>query len=229
MRARDSFLAIAAHELRNPMYALGLHLGLAVKAAERSGDDTLIEYLRGAKIALDRYVERATTLLDVSRLNAGHSQVRVEDVDFAAVVRQVVAGFEAEAAFTGAGLSARIPRRLAGRCDRMALEQIVGNLVSNGIRYGAGHPVRVILARDGADAVIAVRDQGPGIPPDEQERIFGRFEQVVDMDMRAGFGIGLWLARSLAQALGGTITLASAPGAGSTFTVRLPLDGPAGT
>ncbi|MBP2299706.1 sensor histidine kinase [Azospirillum picis] len=224
VRARDDFLAIAAHELRNPMYALSLILDTVGRMAQASGDGVMVGAMDQAEKALKRYVERATTLLDVSRLNAGHGEIHVEPFDLAALVRQTAESYAAEAAHTDATLRLDLPRTLPGRWDRLAMEQIVGNLLSNAIRYGAGGPVDLLLAREGDEARLTVRDQGPGIPPEAQDRIFGRFEQVVSSRKRAGFGIGLWLVRSLLQAHGGSIAVDSRPGDGAAFTIRLPLD-----
>lgn len=226
VQARDSFLTVAAHELRNPMYALSLHLGLALKAAETLGDEGLVQSLTGARLSLERFVERATTLLDVSRINGGHKHLHIEEVDFAAIVRQVAASYAAEASYTGAELRLHLPDSLTGFWDGLAVEQIVGNLVSNAIKYGANAPVDVTLTRDGADARLTVRDHGPGIPAEDQERIFGRFEQVMGDHRRAGFGVGLWLVRSLLEAHGGRIAIENAPGGGAVFTARLPLAQP---
>jgi signal transduction histidine kinase len=224
VRARDAFLAIAAHELHNPMYALSLLLNSAHRMAKPTGDEELVRALERATLALQRYVERATTLLDVSRLNAGQVELHIEPVDLSEVVRQAAEGYAAEAAYTKAMIRLALQDRLQGWWDRLAMEQIVGNLMSNGIKYGAGGPVDVTLARENDEVRLSVRDQGPGIPAEAQERIFGQFEQVVSVQKRAGFGIGLWLVRSLLQAHGGSIEVDSRPGEGSTFTVRLPLD-----
>ncbi|WP_207460399.1 HAMP domain-containing sensor histidine kinase [Azospirillum sp. SYSU D00513] len=224
VRARDDFLAIAAHELRNPMHALSLHLGLAQARAARLADAELIGTLDGAGRSLERYIERATVLLDVSRVNAGQRALHLQDLDLAALVRQVAGGHAAEAAYTGAALLLDLPDSLYGRWDGMAVEQILGNLLSNAIKYGAGGPVEVTLARREAEALLTVRDHGPGIAAEDLERIFGRFEQVVSRAPRAGFGIGLWLVRSLLEAQGGSIAVQSRPGEGAAFTVRLPLD-----
>lgn len=224
VRARDAFLAIAAHELRNPMYALSLTLDAALRMAQPTGDTDLIQALKQATLALQRYVERATMLLDVSRLNAGCVDLHIEPVDLSALVRQAADGYATEAAHTRVTLRLALPDRLQGWWDRLAMEQIVGNLLSNAIKYGAGGPVDVTLVREGDEVHLTVRDCGPGIPPEAQERIFGQFEQVVSSQRRAGFGIGLWLVRSLLQAHGGSIAVDSTPGDGSAFTIRLPLD-----
>jgi signal transduction histidine kinase len=99
IRARDEFLTVAAHELRNPMHALLLQVMAAEREAARCGDANLIERLERVRLAVERYVERATTLLDVSRINAGCLQLELEDVDFAEIVRQAVDSCSAEAAF----------------------------------------------------------------------------------------------------------------------------------
>ncbi|HYH40010.1 MAG TPA: HAMP domain-containing sensor histidine kinase [Azospirillum sp.] len=224
VRARDAFLAVAAHELRNPMYALSLHLNVALQMAQAGGDGDLIDALQGATRSLSRYVERATTLLDVSRINSGHKDLHIDDVDFAAVVRQVADSHAAEAAYTGATIRLDLPDSLPGRWDALAIEQIVGNLVSNAVKFGADGPVDVVLRAEGDAVRLTVRDRGPGIPPAEMERIFGQFEQVIAGPARAGFGVGLWLVRSLVDAHGGSIAVDSPPGAGAVFTVRLPRD-----
>ena len=121
-------------------------------------------------------------------------------------------------------LIARLPPKLEGRWDRLAAEQIVANLISNAIKYGAGSPVEVSLTEPAPGvAKIQVSDRGPGIASQDRERIFERFQRAVEPGQRrSGFGIGLWLVRSLVQAHGGSIEVDSTPGQGSTFTVHLP-------
>ena len=110
-----------------------------------------------------------------------------------------------------------------GQWDRLAVEQIVANLLSNAIKYGAGTQINIALSSDQTDALLSVSDRGPGISPNDQARIFERFEQAVGkQEKRSGFGIGLWLVKSLVEAHGGTISVHSQLGTGSTFTVRLP-------
>ena len=106
------------------------------------------------------------------------------------------------------------------------MEQIIDNLVSNAIKYGAHRPVE-ICAEDHEDNVcIRVRDHGPGIPVDARSRIFGRFERAVGPDeRRSGFGVGLWVVGQLVNAMGGTIRVDDAAGGGSVFTVTLPRHG----
>jgi two-component system, OmpR family, sensor kinase len=103
------------------------------------------------------------------------------------------------------------------------VEQVVDNLVSNAVKFGAGKPVTVRLRSDGRAACLEVRDSGIGMSVDQQERIFGRFEQIVARHDGSGFGLGLWIASRLVAAMDGRITVSSRPGEGSSFAVMLPL------
>jgi two-component system, OmpR family, sensor kinase len=224
VRARDEFLAIAAHELRSPMHALLLQIASALALARRTGDDELLQRLERVKLVLERYVKRATLLLEVSRINAERMDLRLEEVDIAETLRETIDTYAVEADFHRVRMEVAAPAVLRGRWDRLAIEQVIANLISNAIKYGDGKPVRVTLAAEPLAVRLEVEDQGVGISAENQARIFGRFEQVVTSHTRTGFGVGLWLARSLIDAHRGSIEVRSAPGRGSTFTVRLPLD-----
>src|SRR6185312_3768521 len=224
VRARDEFLAIAAHELRSPMHALMLQVASAIALARRAGHEELLHRLERVRVVLDRYVKRATLLLDVSRINAGSVDLRLEELDLAEVLREIIDTYAVEAAFNLVELRLTVPHVLIGRWDRLAMEQVMGNLISNAIKYGDGKPVEIGLEQEGDRVRIEVRDYGIGISPEDQARIFGRFEQVMTGQARTGFGVGLWLARALIEAHRGSISVASAPGRGAAFTVWLPLD-----
>jgi two-component system OmpR family sensor kinase len=224
VRARDEFLAIAAHELRSPMHALMLQVASAIALARRDGSDELLQRLERVRMVLDRYVRRATLLLDISRINAGAIELRLEDIDIAGALREVVAVYAVEAAFNLVELRLQAPDVLVGRWDGPAIEQVLGNLISNAIKYGDGKPVDVVLSREADRVRLDVKDNGIGISAENQARIFGRFEQVMTGQPRTGFGVGLWLARTLIEAHRGSITVHSVPGQGSAFTVWLPLD-----
>jgi signal transduction histidine kinase len=221
--ARDNLLAIAAHELRNPMHAMLLQVTAALALAKRDRVDMLIPRLERIRHVVDVYVKRATLLLDVARLDARGWPVERRTVDLAQVVREICASYEPEAQHSGCTVVQRLPVSLIGQWDRLAVEQIVANLLSNAIKYGAGTQIDVSLSAAGPDALLCVRDRGPGIALQDRERIFERFEQAVGtQDKRSGFGIGLWLVKSLIQAHGGSISVEGELGVGSTFTARLP-------
>lgn len=112
---------------------------------------------------------------------------------------------------------------VTGMLDRLAVEQVIENLLFNAIKFGMGKPVSLRLRSEGKSARVDVQDRGIGMSPDQQNRIFGRFEQVMTQHHGGGFGIGLWVTRRLVAAMGGQISVSSNPGEGSTFTVILPL------
>jgi signal transduction histidine kinase len=127
---------------------------------------------------------------------------------------------------TAANTSSRIRLDLAAGVsvngDRHRLEEVVENLLTNALKYGGeSKPIRVTLRAEGPDAVIEVSDQGIGIAAEDQARIFNRFERAVSSSKISGLGLGLYIARLIVEAHGGTISVRSALGQGSTFTVRL--------
>jgi signal transduction histidine kinase len=229
LRARDEFLSIAAHELRNPMHSLLLQVSAAVQVARQQGVDPLVRRLERVQQIVDRYVKRASLLLDVGRMNATRMLPQRESVDFAEVVREVVESYAPEAAFNRSPIHVNVPASVPGRWDRLALEQIVSNLISNAIKFGAGSPIAVTLTLENKESPTVrfqVSDRGIGIADVDQERIFGRFERLSTQPGHpAGAGVGLWLVRGLVEAHGGGISVHSASGQGATFAVVLPLDG----
>jgi two-component system OmpR family sensor kinase len=226
LQARDEFLSIAAHELRNPMHSLLLQVSAALQIARQQGASPLARRLERVQHIVDRYVKRASLLLDVGRINANRMRPQVESVDFAEVVRDVVESYSPEAVFNRSLLNVRIPATLCGRWDRLGLEQIVSNLISNAIKFGAGASIDVSLESNQDSSVqFQVHDRGIGIAEADQGRIFGRFERLSgEPGHPAGAGVGLWLARGLVESHGGTIEVRSEPAQGSTFTVTLPID-----
>ncbi len=165
-------------------------------------------------------------LLDVSRITTGRLAMQVEEVDLVSLAREVIDRFNDEAAGRrGAPVTLLGPGgAVVGRWDRMRVEQVLSNLVSNAIKYGAGKPVTVALDGDsgGAIAKIVVVDHGIGIGAVDQERIFGRFERAVSSRHYGGLGLGLWIVRQIVEAQGGTIAVRSEPGVETVFTVELP-------
>ena len=222
IRTRDTFFAAAAHELRNPINALQLQLLSVVRAAERGDDALPLEWVRGrvgkAAHQVSRLVRLIDNLLDVSRIASGRLHVDLEAVDLAAVVSEVVDRLESHEQ----AQIIRVSEPTVGHWDRLRLDQVLTNLVSNALKYGEGRPIQITVKSNGADALLEVSDQGIGIPAEHQERIFERFERVVADRRYAGFGLGLWITSRIVQEFGGSLSVRSEPGSGSTFIVRLP-------
>ncbi len=223
--ARDAFIAVAAHELRNPMTPMigQVDLLLAGIQSGRYSPGQVEERLGRIRQVMLHYVKRASALLDVSRITSGNLRLEATPLDLAELLRQVVETFADTANHAGSSIGLEAPASLPGAWDRLAVEQIADNLISNAIKYGASGPVVVCLEDLGAEVRIRVRDGGPGISPDDRARIFGRFERAIGVDeRRGGFGIGLWVVGQLVEAMDGRITVDDAKGGGSVFDVVLP-------
>jgi PAS domain S-box-containing protein len=227
--ARDDFIATVAHELRNPIAPLMFQIRLSIDKTEqmdRAGEAISAEWARGQfrriEQRLHRLLETLDRLLDVSRLSSGRIDLEFESVDLGDVVREVMASFEAELAVARCEARVTISTPATGWWDRFRLDQICRNLVSNAIRFGAGHPIEVLVDADDTHATLTVRDHGVGIPPHKLDAIFERFERGPEASRSGGFGIGLWVVRNVCAALGGSISVESSVGVGSTFAVSLP-------
>jgi anti-sigma regulatory factor (Ser/Thr protein kinase) len=190
-------------------------------SAGRERDQT-VAGLAAAERQTRRIAKLVASLLDVSRITAGRLDLEVEEVDLATVVQEVLSRHEEELQAAGCALTVRCAGPAVGTWDRLRLDQVVTNLVSNAVKYGAGRPVEVLVRADDHTATLMVRDHGIGIPPEHQKRIFDRFERVVSGRHYGGFGLGLWIVRQIVEAFGGSIDVASQPGEGSTFTVQFP-------
>jgi two-component system, OmpR family, sensor kinase len=226
VHARDAFIAIAAHELRNPMTPiLGYveHMVALGRRPESGYPEAVIIALERLAGLIGEYIKRATTLLDISRITAGKLRIELSVVDLSGIIRQVVHLHRADAQRSRCRLETSIEDNVSGLLDELAVQQITDNLLSNAVKYGAGEPIEVSLVRHGTAARVTVRDYGIGISEDDQARIFDAFERAVTRREHGGFGIGLWVVRQLADAMYGNVHVISRPDQGSTFTVTLPL------
>jgi signal transduction histidine kinase len=223
-RAKSRFLAAASHDLRQPLHALSLYAAALTLRASASGSGQIAGNIREAVESLSKLVD---SLLDISKLDAGAIHPEIQLVDVGTLVERIGQDFAPVAQAKGLELRAWTGEALA-RTDPVLLERIVRNLVDNAIKYTARGSVALTVDARGRDARIAVRDTGQGIPVAERERIFEEFYQIgnPERDRARGLGLGLAIVRRLGHLLGCEIELDTAPGAGSTFTVRLPLAPP---
>lgn len=222
---RDDFLSIAGHELRTPLTALQLQV-LSIERMLKGEID--VEKIRARAEKAARNVVRLSTLvnelLDISRISAGRLTLQLSQFDLSEPVFEVLGRMADELVRAGCTIDVKLEGELRGSWDRLRIEQIVTNLVSNATKYGQGKPIEVRLSPRAGKACLSVRDFGVGISPEDQKRIFERFERAVPSRHSWGLGLGLWIARQLIEAHGGTIRVESAPGAGATFEVELALE-----
>ena len=223
MALREEFLNVAAHELRTPLTALQLDLQRITRqmAGDRPGR-LISEQLSTALRQTRRLGSLIESLLDASTL-AGNAQLELhrEEMDLMDVVGAAESRVRGEIGEGGCPIVVD-GESATGVWDRARLERVVTTLLRNACKYGEGKPVRVVVRPDGEDRLIAVSDEGIGIPVDRQQSIFGRFGRAVSPRAYGGLGLNLYVAQRLAEAHGGRIDLTSAEGKGATFTVRLP-------
>jgi PAS domain S-box-containing protein len=220
---RDEFLSVASHELRTPVTSAQI----AVQSALSVGDDAPASFLRQALASAERQTRRLgrllDALLDVARIEAGRLELQREPVDLGVVAREAAALFAEDARRAGCELRVEAEDGIVGRWDRARIDQVVTNLLSNALKYGAGAPVLVAARRHGEQARLAVRDGGIGIAAEERSRIFERFERAVSSKHYGGLGLGLYIVRRIVDAHQGSVTIDGAPGRGAEFIVDLPL------
>jgi len=224
--ARDEFLAIASHELRTPLTALLLHIQGQLRSLRRNEplgerQEALHQLESTQRMAL-RLAKLIGELLEVSRIVWGRFQPDREEVDLAALVHESLARQEQQLLRANCPVHLEVEGAVRGHWDRGRLDQVVDNLIGNAAKYGAGKPIEVRLRGRAEGVLLEVRDYGIGIDPADQARVFDRFERAVSRKQFGGFGLGLWISRKIVEAHGGSISLLSEPGAGSTFSVELP-------
>jgi signal transduction histidine kinase len=227
--ARDQFLAVVAHELRTPLATLTLLVDCLITPlhphSPTEPGDVVVQ--KRQLVMLKRQVDRLTTLvvemLDVSRITGGGLQLSLGPVDLRDIVRHVLDRFDLEIQRRHVTLMVNAPDPARGIWDAARIDQVITNLISNALKYGAGRPIEVSVRVEASQAVLVVRDHGIGIPDEEQSKIFGPFAPVLAATHHAGLGLSLWMAQQIVQASGGRIKVDSRPEHGSTFTVELPL------
>ena len=225
VQARDEFVSIATHELKEPLTSILLSLQLLqmqAGAGPTVPSDEVRNCIGVIRRQGDRLARLIENLLDVSRINNTRLQLDREALDLCELVHDCVEQFGEDARRAGSELTMHACVPCIGYFDRLRVEQVLANLVSNAIKYGAGKPIRVRLDAGAETAVLQVADQGIGIAPADQHRVFERFERATRGHLRRSLGLGLYIVRAIVEAHGGTIRLHSEVGVGSTFTVELP-------
>ena len=219
LQERDDFVSVAAHELRTPLTALQLKLQGLERASTQPGTAARLE---GAIRQTRRLAQLVDRLLDVSRVAHARLEMAPEEFDLVALVRQVVDDFRDPAAQARSPLQVDLPESAQGRWDRMRIEQVLVNVLSNAVKYGAGQPIAVKLEVEDDRVRLTVADRGIGIAEEDLARVFERFQRAAPIRHYSGIGLGLYISRHIVEAHGGTISVKSRRGEGATFTIDLP-------
>ncbi|WP_345537117.1 hybrid sensor histidine kinase/response regulator [Variovorax defluvii] len=232
VRMRDDFMSMVSHELRTPLHTLYLEAQVRKLHLDRGNLATFAPDRLAAMVARDQHqirnmVRLIDDMLDVTRLRRGALSIQPKPADLADLARRVVDGMAQQAEAANAFIRLHVlpseDTRVEGVWDAFRIEQVLTNLLTNAMRYGGGGQIEVSVAlRDGM-AELSVRDHGPGIAPEDQERIFEQFERSADgRQHAAGLGLGLYITREIVRRHGGDVMVESALGEGALFRVRLP-------
>jgi signal transduction histidine kinase len=230
LRMREEFISIASHELRTPVTSLLLYLESLARSNARGAlsKEALAERLAKTKLECDRLENLVNYLLDISRAQSGQIPLSYEEMDLVEAARATAERFTGSLDRAGCTLSLQADVPVFGHWDRLRIEQVLVNLLSNAVKYAPGAPIEIAVSKAKSEAILSVRDHGPGIEPAAQRRIFERFVQLMPLSHRTGFGLGLWIVHQIVDAFQGSVELLSAPGEGTTFTIKLPLVPPGG-
>ena len=224
-RSRSQFVSNASHELKTPLTAMKLLLECLIDQPEMP-QELRMEFMQDMNHEIDRLNGIITDLLTLSKMDSQDAALHLTDIDLAALTGEALHTLQPVADKSGQHLIAELAPAVRLRGDATKLSQIVYNLIDNAIKYTPeGGEIRVSLSVKGRSAILAVSDNGIGIPEEEQAHVFDRFYRVDKARSRAtgGTGLGLSIVRQMVQLHGGSITLTSRPGHGSTFTVTLPM------
>ncbi|HEX7890807.1 MAG TPA: hybrid sensor histidine kinase/response regulator [Ramlibacter sp.] len=229
---RDDFMSMIAHELRNPLNSVYLQAQLRRKmfsGSKAQDPQAMLKMVERDERQIRSMVRLLDDMLDVSRARTGMLAIVPAPFDLVASAQVVVEAIQEQARGAGVQFTLAAPATLAVEGDEFRIEQVITNLLTNALRYGEGQPVAVAVGtrEDEHEAFVTVRDQGMGIAPADQERIFEQFERTEGAAQVAGLGLGLYIARQIAQAHQGRLEVRSAPGQGAEFILSLPLPGSA--
>jgi len=225
---RDSLLSMASHELKTPVTALSLQIQLLAKylsigKSEELMEKTFRKLSNECLVHLHRITGLIDNLLDISKNNYGRLALKLEPVNLSEMLDDILDRLKNIISKSNCNLKLNIKKHVIGMWDRLKLEQVITNLLTNAIKYGKGYPVELSIDSNGSKCQFAIKDQGIGIARDDQKRIFGYFERGEIAPQYVGNGLGLYIAREFTHALQGKIWFESEIGIGSTFYVELPL------
>lgn len=228
VRMRDDFMSIVSHELKTPLNTLILEVQLRKMQLGRNNlaafsEDRLRHMVDKDERQVQSLIRLIDDMLDVSRIRTGKLSIRPTPVDLCKLTANVVENFAPQMEASGCALLFQRPEPVIGVWDEFRIEQVLANLLTNAMRYGAGKPVHVALGQQGEQAWIEVQDHGIGISRKSLKRIFCQFERAEGSESSAGLGLGLFIAEQIVKAHGGRIEVESEEGQGALFRVLLPV------
>ncbi len=227
IKTRDEFVSIASHELKTPLQTLILHNQLRKRSMMKAASDDLCAKKIEQMIETDlRHLSRINRLiddmLDISKFRSGKLNFIKEKVEFTTFLKDVLDRFKPQVESVGSYLRYQLCEPVKVEIDTYRMEQVIVNLLTNALKYGAGKPIHIELVKSETEVKVLVHDQGPGVKEEDRERIFERFERAVSPEQVSGLGLGLYIAKQIVEQNNGHIYVDSRAGGGSTFILDLP-------
>ncbi|MGZ3710305.1 MAG: hybrid sensor histidine kinase/response regulator [Bdellovibrionota bacterium] len=227
IQVRDEFLSIASHEFKTPITPLQLQMQGFIRLIDtgklhETSTETLRYMLEISDVQVGKLARLIEQLLNVSQIDEGRLNLRLEEVDLEEVIREGVGQLHHQLEASECQLILNLEPNIRGTWDRVRLEQVVLNLLNNSIKYAAGKQIEVSTTSTDGTAKIIVKDEGMGIAQENHLRIFERFERAVPLKNYGGLGLGLYVSREIVARHSGKIYVESKPGQGAKFTVELP-------
>lgn len=227
IHVRDEFLSIASHELRTPLTPLKLQLQNMSRQVRKGKIDlpnkeNVLKMVDNSDRQVDRLITLIDDLLDVSRISAGRLTLNFEEFNFGEMVLEIVSHYSSHTKEADSLISCNIEDNVFCYADRVRMEQVLINLLTNALKYAPRKPIHVSSRKKDNLVHLEVRDEGEGISPENQQRIFDRFERVRDKNNIGGLGLGLYICRQIVEAHQGHISVVSEPHKGATFIVEIP-------
>jgi signal transduction histidine kinase len=225
---RDEFMSMVAHELRTPLNTLVLDAQVR-KIQLEGGINSMFQpavlqkMLEKNDHQLQNMIRLIDDMLDVTRMRNGKLSIRPAPTELSGLLKRVADDFAPHAEVNGSTITLHASEPVTGNWDEFRIEQIIINLLTNALRYGAGKPIEVGMDVSKKHVRIEIKDEGIGISEEDQKRIFDPFERAAGNRAPAGLGLGLYISRQLAEAHGGNLSVQSSLQQGSVFTLLLPL------
>ncbi len=228
VKVRDEFMSIASHELKTPITSMLLQLQSVLHSIKNEplanfSVEKMMRMLETTEVQSKRLTKLVNDLSNVSMITTGRIALEKEEADIVELVRDVTNRFEQQIKDQGITMQVDAKGPIKVEVDKLRIEQVITNLITNAIKYGNGSPVHVAVKKQGSHALITVEDHGIGIPPDKLDEVFGRFKRAVTNKQYQGLGVGLFISRQIVHAHGGQIHVKSHLNEGSIFTVELPI------
>jgi signal transduction histidine kinase len=229
IRMRDDFMSIVSHELRTPLNTLKLEAYVRRLLVERGNKeafslDKISTMIDSDERQIQRIVRLIDDMTDVSRIRTGKLCMRPKTCDMSKLVNEVIAQFAQQLATAGCNIIFE-GEPAEGKWDDVRIEQVIANLLTNAMRYGANKPIEISVQKSLNGVNVKVRDNGIGIEKENLERIFLQFERISETDkLSRGLGLGLYISDQIVRMHGGHFNVDSTPGKGTTFTFYLPCE-----